>query len=120
MKICGHLYGWYDYINNVKYKHIISMYIMAMDFYYFGKFNQKNLLYIDGHPCMHVNIVGFINSCRCSLSSANYSFAEHFNDKELFMKMKEFRIVVSHTICSLGPHGEFLINYNFHRPKSSH
>jgi hypothetical protein len=78
------------------------------------------MLYIDGHPCTHGNIAGFINSCRCSLFSANCSFEEHSNDKEFFMKRKASRFVVVHAICSLSPGDELLINYNFHRPPTTH
>jgi hypothetical protein len=67
MPFCGPLYSQSDYLNIVKYKHIISMYIMCMNDYASRKFNMKNLLYIDDHPHTHGNIVGFINSCRCSL-----------------------------------------------------
>jgi hypothetical protein len=49
MTFCGPLYSHLDYLNIVKYKHIISMYSMCMNGYASGKFNRKNLLYIDGH-----------------------------------------------------------------------
>ena len=84
MPFCGPLYIWSNYLNIVKYKHSISMYSMCMNGYALGKFNMKNLLYIDGHPCTHGNIARFINSSRCSLFSENYSFKEHSNDKEFF------------------------------------
>ena len=77
---CGPLYHKFDYLNSIKYKHSISMYNMRMNGYAFGNFNMKNLLYIDGHPRTHGNIVGFINSSMCSLFYANCSFEEHFNE----------------------------------------
>ena len=40
---CGPLYSHTDYLNIVKYKHIISMYNMCMNGYVFGNFNKKNL-----------------------------------------------------------------------------
>ena len=43
-------------------------------------------VYIDGHPCAHGNIVGFINSSSCPLFYANCSFEEHFNDQVLYEK----------------------------------
>ena len=108
-----------DYLNIVKYKHMISMYSVCMNGYASGHFNRKNSLYIDGHPCTHGNIVGFINSSRCSLFSANCSFEEHFNDKKFFMKMKASRFVVVHVIHSLFPCDKVLINYNFRRPTTT-
>jgi hypothetical protein len=68
----------------------------------------------------HGNIARFINSCRCSLFSANCSFEEHSNDKEFFMKRKASRFVVVHAIHSLSPGDELLINYNFCRPPTTH
>jgi hypothetical protein len=87
-----------------------------MNGYAYGNFNRKNLLYIDGRPQTHGNIIGFINSCRASLFSANCSFEEHSNDKEFFMKRKASKFVVVHAIHSLSPGDELLINYNFRRP----
>ena len=55
-----------------------------MDGYVYGKFNSKNLLYIDGHLGTHGKITGFINSSRCSLFYANCSFAKHSNEQEFF------------------------------------
>ena len=88
---------------------------MCMNGYVSGNFNMKNLLYIDGHPCTHGNIIGFINSCRCSLFHANYSFEEHTNEKEFRMKKKESRFVGVHAIHSFYHGDDLLINYNFHR-----
>ena len=76
MPFCGPIYCWYDYLNIITYKHNISMYSMCMNGYVSRKFNRKKLLYIDGHPCTHGNIVGFINSSRCPLYSVNLSFEE--------------------------------------------
>ena len=80
---------------------------------------RGELVYIDGHPCAHGNIVGFINSSSCPLFSANCSFEEHFNDQEFFMKRKASIFVVVHAICSLSPGEELLINYNFCRLPSA-
>jgi hypothetical protein len=55
-----------------------------------------------------------------SLFSANCSFEEHSNHKEFFMKKKASKFVVVHAIHSLSPGDELLINYNFHRPPTSH
>ena len=41
-------------------------------------FNGKKLLYIDGNPCTHGNIVGFIDHCKCSLFGANSLFLGTF------------------------------------------
>ena len=120
MPFCGPLYSQFDYLNIVKYKHSISMYSMCMDGYASRNFNRKNLLYIDGHPRTHGNIVGFINSSISSLFGENCCFGEHSNDKEFFMKNKEsifFVVNVVHSLC-LGD--ELLINYNFHRPPTAH
>jgi hypothetical protein len=117
---CGPLYSQSDYLNIVKYKHKISMYNMCMNGYDYRNFNKKNLLYIDGHPQTHGNIAGFINSCKSSLFSAHFFFEEHSNDKEFFMKRKAFRFVVVHAIHSLSLGNELLINYNFHRPPTTH
>ena len=91
-----------------------------MNGYAFGNFNRKNILYIDGLPQTHGSISRFINSCKSSLFSANYSFEEHSNDKEFFMKRKASRFVVVHAIRSLSPGDELLINYNFHIPLTVH
>ena len=91
------------------------MYSMCMNGYAFRNFNGKNLLYIDGHPCTHGNIAWFINSCRCSLFTANCSFKEHSNDKELFMKRNASNFFTVHAIHNLSHGDEFLIDYNFHR-----
>jgi hypothetical protein len=96
MPIFGPLYSWSNYLNIVKYKHSISMYSMYMNIYASGNFNKKKLLYIDGHPQTHGNIIGFIKSCSASLFSANCSFDEHSNDKELFMRRKASIFVVVH------------------------
>ena len=61
MPFCGPLYSRSDYLNIVKYKNSISMYSMCMNGYVSRKFNRKNLLYIDGCPQTHGNIVGLIN-----------------------------------------------------------
>ena len=86
-----------------------------MNGYAFGNFNRKNMLYIDSCPRTHGNIVGFINRSKSSLFSANCCFEKHSNDKEFLMKRKASRFVVVHTICSLSPSDELLINYNFCR-----
>ena len=96
------------------------MYSMCMNGYVSVNFNKKNLLYIDGHPCTHGNIVEFINNSRCSLFSANCSFQEHLNDQEFFMKRKASIFVVVHAIRSLSHGDDLLINYNFHRPPTAH
>jgi len=95
------------------------MYSMCMNNYSSRNFNM-NMLYIDGHPRTHGKIVGFINSYRSSLFSANCSFEDHSIDKELFMKMKASKFVVVHAIHIFSPSNEFLINYNFRRPPNSH
>jgi hypothetical protein len=92
------LYNQFDYLNILKYKHNISMYSMCMNGYVLGNFNRKKRLLIDGHPQSHGNIAEFINSCSFSLFSANYSFGEYSNDKELFMKWKTSIFVVVHAI----------------------
>ena len=55
---CVPSYYQSDYWNIVKYKHSNSMYSMCMNGYVSGKFNRKNLSYIDAHPCTHGNIAG--------------------------------------------------------------
>ena len=120
MQFFSPIYCRYAYLNIVKYTHIISMYSMCMNDFVYGKFNKKNLIYIDGHPFTHGNIAGFINSSRCSLFFANCSFEEQFIDQELFMKRKTSRFVVVHAIHSFSLGEELLINYNFHRPPTSH
>ena len=107
MPFFGPIYYQSGYLNIVKYKHSISMYSMCMNGYVSRKFNRKNLLYLDGRPQIHGNIVGFINSSRNSLFSANCSFEEYFNDHELFMKRKASRFVVVHAILSLSHGDEF-------------
>ena len=84
------------------------------------KFNMKNLLYINVHPCTHRKNARFINIFRCSLFSANCSFEEHSNDKDLFMKNKASIFVVVHAIRSLSLGDELLINYKFRRPTNTH
>ena len=84
----GPIYCRSDYLNIIKYKHIISMYSMCMNGYAFGKFNRKNLLYLEARPCIHGSIARFINSFRCSLFSENCSCKEHSNGQEFFMKRK--------------------------------
>jgi hypothetical protein len=74
MSYCGLLYSRSDYLNIVKYKHIISMYSVCMNGYAYGNFNRKNMLYIDSHPRTGGNIAGFINNYRSSLFSANCFF----------------------------------------------
>jgi hypothetical protein len=71
MPFCGPLYSQFDYLNIVKYKHIISMYSMYMNDYDSKNLNMTNLLYINSHPHTLGNIAGFINSFRCSLFNAN-------------------------------------------------
>ena len=88
MPFCGPIYCRSDYLNIVKYKHRISMYSMCMNGYVSINFNGNNLLYIDGHPHIHGNFAGFINSSRFSLFSANCSFEEHLNYQELLRKRK--------------------------------
>jgi hypothetical protein len=115
----GPIYSRSDYLNIIKHKLSISMYSMCMNGYASGKFNMKNLSYIDGHPPTHGNIVGFINSCRCSLFSANCSFEELSNDKKFFMKRKTSKFVVVHAIHSLSFGDKLLINYKFLRTTKS-
>ena len=67
MPFCGPLYDQSNYPNIVKYKQSISMYSMFMNNYASRKFSRYNLLYIDGHPCIHANIAGLKNSYMCSL-----------------------------------------------------
>ena len=50
------------------------MYSMCMDGYVYRKFKKKNLLFIDGRPQTHGNIVGFVNSSRYSLFFTNCLF----------------------------------------------
>jgi len=50
----------------------------------------------------------------------NGLFEENSNEKEFFMKMKGSRFVVMHGIHILSHGDRFLINYNFHRPPSTH
>jgi hypothetical protein len=57
------------------------MHSMCMNSYASGKFNVKNLLYIDVHLQNHGNIVWFINSCRSSFFTENCSFEEHSNER---------------------------------------
>ena len=90
-----------------------------MNGYVSGKFNRKNLLYINGHPHTHRNIAGFMNSSRCSFSFAKCSFEEHFNDEEFFMKRKASKFVVVHAIHSLSPGEDLLINYKFRIPSTT-
>jgi prepilin-type processing-associated H-X9-DG protein len=87
-----------------------------MNGYVTRNFNRKNMLYIDGHTQTRGDIARFINSSISSLFSANCCFEEHSNDKEFFMKKKEYRFVVVHVVHSLSPGDELLINYNFCRP----
>ena len=89
-----------NYFNIVKYNHNISIYIMCMNGYAFGNFNSKKFLCIRGHACTYGNIVGFINSYRCSLFSTNCSFEQHSNYK-LFMKRKTLRFVILHAITNV-------------------
>ena len=91
MPFCSHIYCRSNYLNSMKYKDSISMYSMCINGYVCGNFNRKNLLFIDGHPCTHGDIAGFINSSMCSLFFENYSFEEKFNDQELFIKRKASR-----------------------------
>ena len=93
---------------------------MVMTHYASENFNRKNLLYTNGHPNTHGNIVGFINSCRFSLFYKTCSFDEHSNDNEFFMKMKASRFVVVHAIYSLSLIDELLVNYNFLRTPITH
>jgi hypothetical protein len=62
----------------------------------------------------------FQGSCRSSLFSENCFFKEHFNEKELFMKMNTSIFVRVHAINSFPPGKELLINYKFCRPPTSH
>ena len=78
---------------------------MCMNCYVSGNFDRKNLLYIDGFLHTHGNIEGFINRSTCSLFSTNFSFEEHFNDEEFFMKIKASRFGVVHEIRSFS-HGD--------------
>jgi len=119
MPFCGPLYSQYNYLNIVKYKHRISMYSMCMNGYSFGNINKKNLLYIESHPRTHGNIIGFINSCRASLFSANCSFEEKSNDTDFFMKRRASIFFIVHEICSVSLDDKFLIKYKFHRPPTA-
>jgi len=71
---------------------------MFMNGYAYGNFNRKNMLYINNCSQSHGNIAGFINSYRASLFTANFSFEELSNVKELFMKRKASKFVVVHAI----------------------
>jgi len=113
------IYCRLDYLNIIKYKHIICMYSMCMNGYVSKPFNIKNLLYIDARLCTDGSIVGFMNSSRCSLFSANCSFEEHFNDHEFFMKRKASIFFVAHAIHSLSRSDDLLIKYNFRRPPTT-
>lgn len=95
------------------------MYNMCMNGYASRNFNRKNLVYIDGHPLTHGSIVGFINSSRSSLFSANCFFEEHSSDKEFFMKKKASIFFVIHAVCSLSPGDKLLINFNFCKPPNT-
>ena len=83
------------------------------------KLIKKHDIYIDGQPKTHGNIARFINSCMSSLFHVNCSFEKHSNDKEFRIKRKA-SIVVVHTMHSLFPSDEWLINYNFRRPPISY
>ena len=119
MPFCGPLYGHFDYLNIVKYKHNISVYCMCMNGYACINFNRKNLLYTDGRPQTHGNIVGFINSSKSSLFSENCCFEEHSYGKEFFMKKKESIFVVVLVVHSLSLGEKLLINYNFRIPPTA-
>jgi hypothetical protein len=120
MPFVGPLYSGFDFLNNVRGKHNISMYGMCMNGYDFRNFNRKNLFYMNGCPHTLGNIARFINKCRWPLFTANCSFEEHSNEKELCMKWKASCFVVVRAICSLSPGDELLINYNFIRPPTAH
>ena len=82
------------------------MYNMCMNYY-----SSK----IDVFPQIHGNIARFKNHCRCLFFSANYSFEEHSNDKDMFIKTNASLFVLVHAICSMS-HGDILlINYKFLR-----
>ena len=50
MPFSSPIYYCSDYVNIVKYKHIISIYSMCTNSYVSRNFNRTNLLYIDGRP----------------------------------------------------------------------
>jgi len=83
-----------------------------MNGYASKKFKNKNLLDINGHPCTHGSIVGFINIYRF----INCSNEEHPNDKEFFMKRKASSFVGVHAMHILFYSDELSINYNFSKP----
>jgi len=74
------LYNRYDYLNILKYKHSISIHKMCKNGYSSKKIIRKTLLFINSCSCSHTNIVGFINSYRCSLFSAIFLFEKHYNE----------------------------------------
>jgi hypothetical protein len=91
-----------------------------MDGYASKKFNRKNLLYIYGHPHTHGNVPKFINSCRCSLFSANFLFEEHLNDNDFFKKRKSIKFVDVHAKHSMFPDDKLLVNCIFYIPLNTH
>jgi hypothetical protein len=78
--------------------------------------NLKDYVYMDGHPCIHGNIVGFINNSKKQCRNANCIFVETINDKERFMSriVKLYVCVVA--IQNLFVEDELLVDYNFSRP----
>lgn len=82
MPFCGPLYSRSGYLNNLKYKHSISMHSMCMNDYVSINFNRKILLYINGCPWTYGNIAGFINISRSSLFNENCSFEEPSNENQ--------------------------------------
>ena len=120
MPFIGPLYSQYDYLDIVKYKHIIPIYIICMNTYDSINFNMKKLLYIDGHPHTHGSIVGFINGYRFSLITACCLFEEHSNGNDLFMKRKTSLFFRVHVVRSLSSGDKLLRKYNFCGPRTSH
>jgi hypothetical protein len=72
---------------------------------------------VDGHPCIHRNIAGFINNSRNQHRSSNCIFFEAINDKERFMSRIVKLYVYVATIQNLFIKDELLVEYNFTRLK---
>jgi hypothetical protein len=57
---CGHDYRHNDYGILASFKYYISKYSMCMN----SSINLKDYIYVDGCPCIHGNIAGFINGSK--------------------------------------------------------